>query len=163
MTPPYLAALAPPLTVEGVIGYTDVPGEILDPKKIMVLARWLALHFVRARRHRDVALANERDYRMAVDLVQDRIATYYGFFADFSRPVFITGDNPIVLVGTPSAGPPEWIAAPLSPTRCIYVMSQDHLPCESGIRGLRPSSVNELIYREATEFCLSFDRSLHLP
>jgi hypothetical protein len=149
--------------VEKVVGYTDNPGELLDTKKIQMLSRWLALHFVRARRHRDVALSNGRDYRSAVDLVERAIMSYHGYFADFTQPVFITGDNPVALVGTPRPGTPEWFVAPLSPSRCIYVMSQNLLPSEPGLHGLRPTTINQLILNEATDYCLSFDRSLHLP
>ncbi len=149
--------------VEKVVGYTDHSGELIDQKKIQVLARWLALHFVRTRQHREVALANGRDYRAAVDLIQEKIQTFHGFFSDFSEPVFITGDNPVALIATASPGPPEWLVAPLSPTRCIYVMSQNKLPSESGMKlGLRPSTINQLIVNASTEYCLSFDCSLHL-
>ncbi|HXB02856.1 MAG TPA: hypothetical protein VNV15_08575 [Opitutaceae bacterium] len=149
--------------VEKVVGYTEHKGEILDSKKIQILARWLALHFVRSRRHREVALSNGRDYRSAVDLVEETILGYHGFFADFTGPVFITGDNPVALMGTPRPGTPEWFVAPLSPTRCIYVMEKNELPSEPGFHGLRPTTINQLILNAATECCLSFDRSLHLP
>jgi hypothetical protein len=149
--------------VERVVGYTDHKGEMTDPAKIKTLARWLALHLVRTRRHRDVALANGRDYRQAVDLFESRLLTFHTFFHDHLDPVFITADNPVVLMGSELPGQHEWIVAPLSPKRCIYAVSGDRIPFEAGHVGVRPSTINQWVFNQATEHCLSFDRSLHLP
>jgi hypothetical protein len=149
--------------VERDVGYTHQQGEITDPEKKRILARWLALHLVRTRRHRDDALAKGRDYRPAVDLFQDKLLTFHTFFQDHREAVFITGDNPIVLMGSDNPWNDGWLVAPLSPNRCVYALPGDRIPHEAGLAGIRPSTINNWILNAATEFCLSFDRSLHIP
>jgi hypothetical protein len=143
--------------VERSIGYTDHSGEIKEPAKIQIFAKWIALHLVRNRAHAP-NLAG-RDYQAQVDSMANSLVQYHAAFQDFKADVLITGDNPVV----PFTGTEDFFIAPLSPRRCLYLMPESRFPTEDGGLLFRPSTINQFVYNAATRHCLSFDKNMHLP
>lgn len=92
--------------------------------------------------------------------VSHQLIQRHAFFQDFSGDALITSDNPVVVINTNSG---DFILAPLSPRRCVYVMHDDCLPKEGGTPCFKPPTLNQIMVNTAHQHCVSFDTSLHLP
>jgi hypothetical protein len=143
--------------VETCIGNTSHQGELTKPADIRLLAKWMALHFVR--NSLNASAIGAMDYAPLVEKWTTHLAAHHATWMDVQGDVFITGDNPVVSLKSESE---TLYFASLSPRRCIYFIKEDKLPMEDGKTGFSPQTINWYVFKAASKYCVSFDNSLHI-
>lgn len=78
----------------------------------------------------------------------------------------MTSDSPVcVLDSQDEHGPLDFVIAPLSPNKAIYITPNDRLPGLKTSRAplFNPETLNQIIAHHAWKEIVSFDNRLHLP
>ena len=154
-TPEMEAAFA---DVESCLGNIHTQGELTNPKDVRKLAKWVALHAIRCKRH--AQLLATLDYRGDVEKLADYfqqhnaiILTWHEKATGQPAPAFITCDNPCLYLNRDSVN--FWYV-PVSPFRCL---------CFAPFNGFAespPWDINKNVLQCATDHCVSFDANLHI-
>jgi len=145
--------------VPKVVGFNaEISGEDAS-----LLTGWLALHHIRTPQNRE-ALA--KGYNHEVAKFQHWLSGCGAFFQIFPGKCLMTSDSPICIVPSKDEeGPLDFVIAPLSPNKAIYITPNDKLPALKNSQHwlFSAETLNQVIAHCAWHEIISFDRRLHLP